>query len=50
MMDPVPVENELLCYINGKRHVLPTGRAESTLLQYLRGVCVLRPIDDKGAV
>lgn len=25
------------CYINGKRHELPKGRAEATLLQYLRG-------------
>lgn len=37
MMDPVQ-GSELLCYINGKRQVLPTGRAETTLLQYLRGV------------
>lgn len=28
---------EAVCYINGKRHVLPPGRAEATLLQYLRG-------------
>jgi xanthine dehydrogenase/oxidase len=26
-----------VCFINGKRHVLPLGRAEATLLQYLRG-------------
>lgn len=28
---------EALCYINGKRYVLPEGRAEVTLLTYLRG-------------
>ena len=28
---------EPIVYINGKRHVLPLGRAEVTLLQYLRG-------------
>ncbi len=28
---------EPIAYINGKRHVLPAGRAEVTLLQYLRG-------------
>ncbi|KAK9861190.1 hypothetical protein WJX84_010543 [Apatococcus fuscideae] len=27
-----------LCYINGKRKFLPQGRAESTLLQYLREI------------
>lgn len=26
-----------IVYINGKRYVLPTGKAEWTLLQYLRG-------------
>lgn len=26
-----------ICYINGKRHDLPEGRAEVNLLQYLRG-------------
>ena len=34
---------EPIAYINGKRFSLPTGRAEVTLLQYLRGVfAVLR--------
>jgi hypothetical protein len=28
---------EAIVYVNGKRHVLPQGRAEATLLQYLRG-------------
>ncbi len=28
---------EPIAYINGKRFSLPTGRAEVTLLQYLRG-------------
>ena len=28
---------ELYCYVNGKRRVLPYGRAEITLLQWLRG-------------
>jgi hypothetical protein len=26
-----------ICYINGKRHVLPSGRGDVTLLTYLRG-------------
>ena len=30
---------EPIAYINGKRFSLPTGRAEVTLLQYLRGAC-----------
>ena len=38
---PLPEElqapGEAVCYINGKRHVLPPGRGEATLLQYLRG-------------
>ncbi len=29
---------EIICYINGKRYAMPTGRAEATVLQYLRGV------------
>ncbi len=28
---------EPICYINGKRYVLPQGRGETTLLQFLRG-------------
>lgn len=28
---------EPVAYINGKRHVLPAGRADQTLLSYLRG-------------
>lgn len=28
---------EPICYVNGKRHVLPPGKAEYTLLQWLRG-------------
>lgn len=27
-----------ICYINGIRHKLPLGRAEATLLSYLRGM------------
>ena len=30
-------ENEPIVYINGKLHKLPLGRAEVTLLAYLRG-------------
>lgn len=26
-----------IVYVNGKRHELPPGKAETTLLQYLRG-------------
>ena len=26
-----------ICYVNGKRYELPEGRAEATLLQWLRG-------------
>ncbi|MEW5306011.1 MAG: hypothetical protein WDW36_008516 [Sanguina aurantia] len=37
MRDP-ELETELLCYINGKRQVLPPNRAETTLLQYLREI------------
>ena len=32
MADDVP-----MCYVNGKRHLLPLGRGEATLLQWLRG-------------
>lgn len=32
---------ELITYVNGKRHQLPKGRAETTLLQYLRGKLLL---------
>ena len=34
---------ELLCYVNGVRRLLPRGKAEVTLLQYLRGAsrCLL---------
>ncbi len=46
---------EPIAYINGKRFSLPTGRAEVTLLQYLRGAfagpghaCVLRRSLDAG--
>lgn len=28
---------EPIVYVNGKRHVLPLGAGEKTLLQYLRG-------------
>ena len=26
-----------ICYVNGKRRILPRGQAELTLLEYLRG-------------
>jgi hypothetical protein len=26
-----------ICYVNGKRYELPSGRGEGTLLQFLRG-------------
>ena len=29
---------EPIVYVNGKRHVLPLGAGENTLLQYLRGI------------
>jgi hypothetical protein len=32
-----PPRDELLVFINGVRRTLPPGRAEVTLLQYLRG-------------
>ena len=28
---------EAIIYVNGSRHVLPAGRGDATLLQYLRG-------------
>lgn len=31
-------EAALICYVNGKRYELPTGRAEATLLQWLREI------------
>lgn len=38
---PGPAQNGVadqpIAYVNGKRHVLPQGRAEATLLQWLRG-------------
>jgi hypothetical protein len=36
---------DLLVFVNGVRHRLPPGRAEATLLQYLRGASrsALRP-------
>lgn len=36
-----PLSDAPLLYVNGKRLVLPPGRAEVTLLTYLRGVCFL---------
>jgi hypothetical protein len=30
-------DQELVCYVNGRRLVLPQGRGEQTLLQFLRG-------------
>ena len=29
--------HEAIIYVNGSRHVLPAGRGDATLLQYLRG-------------
>ena len=34
---PGAARDELLVYVNGVRRTLPPGRAEVTLLQYLRG-------------
>jgi hypothetical protein len=31
------VADQPIAYVNGKRHILPAGRAEATLLQWLRG-------------
>jgi hypothetical protein len=30
-----------IVYVNGKRHVLPSDSAHSTLLEYLRGLCFI---------
>lgn len=35
------VADQPIAYVNGKRHVLPAGRAEATLLQWLRGEIAL---------
>jgi hypothetical protein len=32
----------LLVFVNGAKHALPPGRAEATLLQFLRGAFLLR--------
>ena len=34
-----------ICYVNGKRYELPEGRAEATLLQWLRGSTPTQPIE-----
>ena len=34
---PLKEADEPIVYVNGKRHILPEGNAETTLLQYLRG-------------
>lgn len=34
---PVKDASQPIVYVNGKRHELPQGKAETTLLQYLRG-------------
>lgn len=31
------IMDDLFCYVNGKRFILPRGRGECTLLEYLRG-------------
>jgi hypothetical protein len=31
-------QQELFCYVNGKKCLLPKGRGECTLLEYLRGI------------
>lgn len=33
-----------IVYVNGKRHELPPGEAETTLLQYLRGTLPPNPL------
>ena len=33
-----------IVYVNGKRHELPPGKAETTLLQYLRGTLPPNPL------
>lgn len=37
MVQATELDGTPFCYINGKRHLLPQGRAEATLLQFLRG-------------
>ena len=37
-------EAEPIAYINGKRYVLPAGRAEWPLLKFLRGGCSRRAL------
>ncbi|KXZ53315.1 hypothetical protein GPECTOR_7g1209 [Gonium pectorale] len=49
-----PAGSEPICYINGKRYVLPSGRGEITLLQFLRGLGNVReglhPVQQRLAV
>ena len=37
MGQPADAAGQPVAYVNGKRYNLPTGRAEATLLQWLRG-------------
>ena len=37
---PLKEADEPIVYVNGKRHILPEGNAETTLLQYLRGAVI----------
>ena len=46
LIEPV-AKDELFCYVNGKRRVLPYGRAEVTLLQWLRGTLLHRNLARK---
>ncbi len=39
---PVRDASQPIVYVNGKRHELPQGKAETTLLQYLRGTLLPR--------
>lgn len=32
---------DLFCYVNGQRELLPSGRGECTLLEYLRGMAIM---------
>lgn len=34
-------EEDILLYVNGKRYVLPPNIAHQTLLEYLRGTCLV---------
>ena len=34
-----------ICYVNGKRYELPEGRAEATLLQWLRGSTLTQQVE-----